>query len=267
MTDTPRTDYYRSEFRRRKGTGDLIEWMLDEFEQAERRLAAKQAEVDRLMLEYCPDEMTPEQRTRWEASQRPAAPHRKNTYAGMPRHTDSCAVHSPTLRPCSCELETKLKDIITQLRADLKLGVEFGKWKAAPQPSTADFKAAPSQEGVGQGDAAVAATERGELIKQIQERARIRRQIPTRKSVQEGQPDRIADLLERAAAALSRDSEDAERLDWWARNPGADHHVIVDAPGDGDVMLYWDDLITYKRNAAQGKDLRTAIDVARGRNP
>lgn len=41
------------------------------------------------------------------------------------------------------------------------------------------------------------------LVKRLRERARIRRQIPTRKSVQEGQPDRIADLLEEAAAALS----------------------------------------------------------------
>ena len=33
----------------------------------------------------------------------------------------------------------------------------------------------------------------------LRKRAEIRRQISTRKSVQEGQPDRIADLLEEAA--------------------------------------------------------------------
>lgn len=38
-----------------------------------------------------------------------------------------------------------------------------------------------------------------DLIFRLRERARIRRQIATRKSVQEGKPDRIADLLEEAA--------------------------------------------------------------------
>lgn len=37
------------------------------------------------------------------------------------------------------------------------------------------------------------------LQDRLRTRASIRRQIPTRKSVQEGKPDRIADLLEQAA--------------------------------------------------------------------
>ena len=37
------------------------------------------------------------------------------------------------------------------------------------------------------------------LVERLRKRAEIRRQIPTRKSVQEGKPDRIADLLEEAA--------------------------------------------------------------------
>lgn len=41
-----------------------------------------------------------------------------------------------------------------------------------------------------------------DLINRLKIRAEIRRQIPTRKSVQEGKPDRIADLLEEAAKAL-----------------------------------------------------------------
>lgn len=41
-----------------------------------------------------------------------------------------------------------------------------------------------------------------DLIYRLRKRAEIRRQIPTRKSVQEGKPDRIADLLEEAAYAL-----------------------------------------------------------------
>lgn len=38
-----------------------------------------------------------------------------------------------------------------------------------------------------------------DLVYRLRYRAEIRRQIPTRKSVQEGAPDRIADLLEEAA--------------------------------------------------------------------
>jgi hypothetical protein len=40
------------------------------------------------------------------------------------------------------------------------------------------------------------------LIFRLRKRAAIRRQILSRKSVQEGAPDRIADLLEEAATAL-----------------------------------------------------------------
>jgi hypothetical protein len=42
------------------------------------------------------------------------------------------------------------------------------------------------------------------LIFRLRKRAEIRRQIQDRKSVQEGQPDRIADLLEEAANELER---------------------------------------------------------------
>jgi hypothetical protein len=41
-----------------------------------------------------------------------------------------------------------------------------------------------------------------DIVFRLQERARIRRQIPGRKSVQEGQRDRIADLLEEAAQVI-----------------------------------------------------------------
>jgi hypothetical protein len=40
------------------------------------------------------------------------------------------------------------------------------------------------------------------LVFRLRKRAEIRRQIVSRKSVQEGKPDRIADLLEEAADAL-----------------------------------------------------------------
>lgn len=66
-----------------------------------------------------------------------------------------------------------------------------------------------------------------DLVFRLQERARIRRQILTRKSVQENKPDRIADLLEEAAKEI----ENA--------------HVLLDKLGisrecnDGWVPLPW----------------------------
>jgi len=42
------------------------------------------------------------------------------------------------------------------------------------------------------------------LVFRLRKRAEIRRQIPNRKSVQEGQPDRMADLLEEAANEIER---------------------------------------------------------------
>jgi hypothetical protein len=42
------------------------------------------------------------------------------------------------------------------------------------------------------------------LIERLRIRAAIRRQIPTRRSVQNGEPDRIADLLEEAADIIER---------------------------------------------------------------
>lgn len=41
-----------------------------------------------------------------------------------------------------------------------------------------------------------------DLVYRLLKRAEIRRQITTRKSVQEGKPDRIADLLEEAAKEI-----------------------------------------------------------------
>ena len=42
------------------------------------------------------------------------------------------------------------------------------------------------------------------LVFRLRKRAEIRRQISSRKSVEEGKPDRIADLLEEAAVALEK---------------------------------------------------------------
>lgn len=46
--------------------------------------------------------------------------------------------------------------------------------------------------------------EEQDLIYRLLKRAEIRRQIPSRKSVQEGKPDRIADLLEEAATVIQQ---------------------------------------------------------------
>jgi hypothetical protein len=43
-----------------------------------------------------------------------------------------------------------------------------------------------------------------DLVYRLRKRAEIRKQIPDRKSVQEGQPDRISDLLEEAANELEK---------------------------------------------------------------
>jgi hypothetical protein len=40
------------------------------------------------------------------------------------------------------------------------------------------------------------------LVERLRKRAEIRRQIPSRKSVQEDKPDRIADLLDEAAERI-----------------------------------------------------------------
>lgn len=53
-----------------------------------------------------------------------------------------------------------------------------------------------------------------DLVHRLRERARIRRAIDTRKSVQEGKPDRIADLLDEAATEIERLSIES----WKARH-------------------------------------------------
>ena len=50
------------------------------------------------------------------------------------------------------------------------------------------------------------------LVFRLRKRAEIRRQIPGRKSVEEGKPDRIADLLEEAADEIERLEDVIEQM-------------------------------------------------------
>jgi len=47
-------------------------------------------------------------------------------------------------------------------------------------------------------------TDTEDLVYRLSKRAEIRRQISTRKSVAEGKPDRISDVLEEAAVEITR---------------------------------------------------------------
>jgi hypothetical protein len=51
-----------------------------------------------------------------------------------------------------------------------------------------------------------------DLVYRLRKRAEIRRQIPTRKSVQEGEPDHIADLLEEAANRIEQQKNNDELI-------------------------------------------------------
>ena len=66
------------------------------------------------------------------------------------------------------------------------------EWEDEPQnESEKDRKTTPSAN-------------ENDIVFRLRKRAEIRRQISTRKSVQEGKPDRISDLLEEAAMEIER---------------------------------------------------------------
>ena len=54
--------------------------------------------------------------------------------------------------------------------------------------------------------------EKQSLIFRLRKRAEIRRQISTRKSVQEGKPDRLSDLLEEAANKIESLEDTIEQI-------------------------------------------------------
>lgn len=65
VSDTPRTDAFARTVPWNTGTIAVLRHA----EQLEREVGARQAEIDRLMLEYCPAEMTPEQIDNWKKHQ------------------------------------------------------------------------------------------------------------------------------------------------------------------------------------------------------
>ena len=77
-------------------------WGYVKAEQAEcKECGAKQAQIDRLMLEYCPDEMTPEQMKEWGNNQRPAEQAEQEPVAWLENLT-APSVHAVTdLKYCS----------------------------------------------------------------------------------------------------------------------------------------------------------------------
>jgi hypothetical protein len=61
-----------------------------------------------------------------------------------------------------------------------------------------------------------------DIVERLEKRAEIRRQISTRKSVQEGKPDRLAELLDEAASEIRslRGSLHIEREDRFYEQAG-----------------------------------------------
>jgi hypothetical protein len=58
-----------------------------------------------------------------------------------------------------------------------------------------------------------------DLVYRLRKRAEIRRQIPSRKSVQEGAADRIADLLDEAANEITSLRDEIQGM--WEHEAGA----------------------------------------------
>lgn len=88
-----------------------------------------------------------------------------------------------------------------------------------------------------------------DLIYRLKKRAEIRRQIADRKSVREGKPDRIADLLEEAAHALEATKQETAVLKIYKPTPprgaipnvqDADLPWVYDQdPSSGNVASMW----------------------------
>ena len=68
-----------------------------------------------------------------------------------------------------------------------------------------------------------------DIVERLRIRAEIRRQIPGRKSVEEGKPDRIADLLEEAALEIDRLQKKIDTMTLSQQeNPDAQSDLSID---------------------------------------
>lgn len=65
-----------------------------------------------------------------------------------------------------------------------------------------------------------------DIVYRLRKRAEIRRQIPGRKSVQEGKPDRISDLLEEAANEITKLRGSVRSLDQMSQSYDLDGPMI-----------------------------------------
>ena len=74
-----------------------------------------------------------------------------------------------------------------------------------------------------------------DLVFRLRKRAEIRRQIADRKSVQEGKPDRLSDLLEEAATEIERLSNIKAGID---RNTDNKEYSIGTEEGYNDFIKY-----------------------------
>ena len=74
-----------------------------------------------------------------------------------------------------------------------------------------------------------------DLVFRLRKRAEIRRQIAERKSVQEGKPDRISDLLEEAASEIERLNNIKAGID---RNTDNKEYSIGTEEGYNDFIKY-----------------------------
>lgn len=93
-------------------------------ESLHQQLAAKQAEVDALMLEYCPSEMSHEQLDTWAAHQRPSEWKTNDELRQQLADRDAeiqTIRNSPTMDAIRRVIETKLADENNELRQQVTL--------------------------------------------------------------------------------------------------------------------------------------------------
>jgi hypothetical protein len=82
------------------------------------------------------------------------------------------------------------------------------------------------------------------LVHRLKTRATIRRNIKTRKSVREGKPDRLADLLEEAAKEIeglqqsNKQLRHSNRIAWWVSITFTIGFFLLGLYAGGLIMIY-----------------------------